>query len=620
MRPSLRLLSLLAVTLSAAAAPTPPRWLQVSTPHFTVITNSSDRDARHVAAQFERMRAVFQILMPSATDDPASPIVVLALKDRASFRTLEPADYLAKDSLNLAGLFLRAQDKNYVLVRLDAAGDHPYSTVYHEYTHYMLRKADDWIPLWLNEGLAEFYQNTSLDTKDVSVGRPSIEDILYLRENKLLPLTTLLAVDHNSPYYHNEQKGSVFYAESWALTHYLEVNDYEHKTALLQDYEHLLQKHEDPVSAAAKAFGDLHQLEESLDAYIRGGNFKEFRLLAPVNFTEESFPVQPLPTPQADAIRADVLVDVNRTADAESLLQSVLAADPANATAHETMGSLMFRKGDIPAALDWYTKAVKLDSRSYLAHYYFAVFNLDTGAHDRDAAIEQSLKTSIELNPRFAPSYDALAHFYSTRREHLDQAHILNLKAVQLEPENIAYRQNTAEVLAEQGQFDSAILVLKAALRLAKSPNETSMLQSRISQLERYKSSRSEAEAGEHSQSPNRRTIRIAPPGEPHYAEPPYPEAPPAGPHRTAFGTIRAVKCAYPNILTLTLDPEKPPAKPITLFTNNYFKVSFFAPATDPDAEILPCVGIEGMKASIDFGEVTDPRVAGQILNVYLSK
>jgi hypothetical protein len=36
-----------------------------------------------------------------------------------------------------AGLFVRAQDKNYVLVRLDAQGDHPYSTVYHAYTHYI---------------------------------------------------------------------------------------------------------------------------------------------------------------------------------------------------------------------------------------------------------------------------------------------------------------------------------------------------------------------------------------------------------------------------------------------------------------------------------------------------
>jgi len=631
-----RLLSLLLACCSAAAsaasAPAAPHWLEVHTPHFTVVTNSSEKDARHVAAQFERMRAVFKALMPSSTDDPAAPIVVLALKDRASFRTLEPEAYLSRNSLDLAGLFLRAQDKNYVLLRLDASGEHPYSTVYHEYTHYMLRKAEDWIPLWLNEGLAEFYQNTTLDPREVRVGKPSVDDILYLRDNRLLPLVTLLTVDHTSPYYHEEQKGSVFYAESWALTHYLEVNDYEHKTNHLGDYQRLLRQHKDPIEAAAQAFGDLKQLEQALDAYIRGADFKEFRLLVPVNFAEESFEVQPLQNPQADAIRADVLVDDDRPKDAEALLQSVLQADPSNALAHETMGSLKFRQNDIPAALDWYSQAVKLDSHSYLAHYYFAVFTMQSGDRSHDDAIEQSLRTSIDLNPRFAPSCDALAHFYATRHERLDEAHMLNLKAVSLEPESIAFRQNTAEVLAESGKFDSALSVLKTTLPLAKTPSETQMLTLRISQLERYQASVAAADSALKQRSAvststetsvtvdssGRRTIRIAPAPD---DEPPYPAGTPTGPHRTVSGVIHAVKCTYPAVLTLTLESTgKAPAKPVTLYTNNYYKVTFFAPGTDPDAEIVPCTGIDGSKASIDFAEVTDPRVAGQILAITLIK
>ena len=139
--------------------------------HFTVLTNSSEKDARHVASQFERMRAVFHVLMPAASDDPAAPIVVLALKDKKSFRTLEPAAYLAKDQLDLAGLFVRAQDRNYVLVRLDAEGEHPFSTVYHEYTHYMFRKYEELMPLWLNEGLAEFYRIRSCRIKTCGTGQ-----------------------------------------------------------------------------------------------------------------------------------------------------------------------------------------------------------------------------------------------------------------------------------------------------------------------------------------------------------------------------------------------------------------------------------------------------------------
>ena len=58
-----------------------------------------------------------------------------------------------------------------IVVRLDANEEHAFSTVYHEYTHYLLRKSGDWIPIWLNEGLAQFYENTDIDEKRFGWGR-----------------------------------------------------------------------------------------------------------------------------------------------------------------------------------------------------------------------------------------------------------------------------------------------------------------------------------------------------------------------------------------------------------------------------------------------------------------
>ena len=245
-----------AVTLPSSARDSADHWFEVRSQHFVVLTDSNEKQARHIASQFERMRSVFHLMMPTASDSAGSPIIVVALKDKKSFQSLEPEAYLAKGQLDLAGYFMRAPDKNYILLRLDAQGEHPYATVYHEYTHYMLRDASEWIPLWLNEGLAEFYQNTDIEEKDVRLGQPSPDDILYLRQNRLLPLTTLLKVDQTSPYYHEEQKGSVFYAESWALTHYIEVTDRQKGTNRIYDYAKLLIKKEDPVVAAQQAFGD----------------------------------------------------------------------------------------------------------------------------------------------------------------------------------------------------------------------------------------------------------------------------------------------------------------------------------------------------------------------------
>ena len=137
-----------------AAGAAPRRWVEARSAHFVVLTDSSEGDARRLGSQFERMHLVFHTLFPTKGDESDPPIVVLALKDRQGMEALEPEAYLGKGKVDLSGFFVRAPDKNYILVRLDAKRDHALSTVYHEYTHYMLRKAT-WLPLWLNEGLAE---------------------------------------------------------------------------------------------------------------------------------------------------------------------------------------------------------------------------------------------------------------------------------------------------------------------------------------------------------------------------------------------------------------------------------------------------------------------------------
>jgi tetratricopeptide (TPR) repeat protein len=425
MRRTIALLFLFIGTLSASARDSVDHWFEVRTQHFVVLTDTNEKQGIRVAAQFERMRSVFHLLMPTASDSAGSPIIVLALKDRKALQALEPEVYLAKGQLDLAGLFMRAPDKNYILLRMDAQGDHPFATVYHEYTHFMMRNASEWMPLWLNEGLAEFYQNSDIQDKEVLLGQASPEDILYLRQNRLLPLATLFKVDYASPYYHQEQKASVFYAESWALTHYIEITDGQKGTSRLQDYANLLVKKEDPVVAAQQAFGDLNQLQQSLYSYIAQGRFMMFKVNKVVTVDQSTFQVRALSTPDADAIRADVLVYNQRTKDAQALIDSTLRDDPNNALAHETMGYLKFREGDMQAAGKWYGEAVKLDSQSYLAHYYYAAMSMQSSGAGQDAEIESSLRTCMKLNPGFAPAYDALAMYYSRDAAKANEAHRL---------------------------------------------------------------------------------------------------------------------------------------------------------------------------------------------------
>jgi len=635
MRRAVSIFSLFALTLSASARDATSHWSEVRSQHFVVLTDSNEKQARRVTSQLERMRAVFHLLLPTASDSAGSPVIVLALKDKKAFQTLEPEAYLAKGQLDLAGLFMRAPDKNYILLRLDAQGDHPYATIYHEYTHFMLRNASEWIPLWLNEGLAEFYQNSEIQEKEVLLGQPSEDDILYLRQNRLLPLTTLLKVDQTSPYYHEEQKGSVFYAESWALTHFMRVTDQQKGTDRLQDYAKRLIKKEDPVIAAQEAFGDLNVLQKSLNSYISQGQFMMFKMNTGVTVDESAFQFRAIPTTDADAIRADVLVYNQRQKDAQVLIDAVLRDDPKNALAHETMGYLKFREGDMQAARKWYGEAVQLDSQSYLAHYYYAIMSMKSGENSQDPEIESSLRICMKLNPDFAPAYDALAMRYSMNPAKVDEAHFLNVQAINLEPDNVNYRVNAAAVLANGQRFDDAIRVLKAAAHVAKTPEEVAFVQARIDQIEHYQSAVAQSRerlSDEDRQSftsadADTRSVTVTTSdgrkfeikSDPSHESPKYPTEALTGPRHTVRGILRNVQCSYP--MTITLNVERGgKAKAVSVYRNNFSQIVFTVMNFTPKSDLNPCTDIEGFKAKVEYAEVSDKSIAGQIVAIELSK
>jgi predicted Zn-dependent protease len=252
----------------------------------------------------------------------------------------------------------------------------------------------------------------------------------------------------------------------------------------------------DPVSAATSAFGDLKQLQPTLQKYVAQRTFYQFKAPLSTDVDETAFKVAALSPAQADAVRADFLVYDQRTKDARILLEQVLREDPSNASAHETMGYLEFRQGNLAEARKWYAQAVKLNSQSFLAYYYFAAITMNGGQLDPEnkSQVENSLRTAIKLNPSFAPAYDQLAVFYGMRRENLDEAHTLVLNAVQLDPGNLHYRLSTANILLQMQRPTDAIAVLQNAASLAETPDEVNSVENLQEAAQQYQASREQLE------------------------------------------------------------------------------------------------------------------------------
>lgn len=590
----------------------PERWLQVSTPHFVIISNADEGETRHIAGQFERMRLVFQTAFPQMQVDPPSPIVVIAVRNKKDFEQLEPPGYLGKGKLQIDGLFLRAPDKNYVLLRLDAEGDHPYATVYHEYTHLLTSKADAWMPLWLTEGLAEFFENTTIHEKDVLLGEPSPGNIFLLQQKRLLPLATLLSVDYNSPYYHEEDKGNIFYAESWALTQYLKVSDFRANTHHLSDYVGLVSQGVNPVTAARQAFGDLQQVQKLLDAYVQRDGYRyAFRLAAPINVDESVFKAQSITNSAADAHRADLMAYENRYDDSRSLASEVLQEDPNNTLAHETMGYLEFRQNHFDEALKWFREAVKLDSQSYLANYYFAAISINKGGMDstQEAEVERSLQNSIKLNPSYAPSYDGLALLYKRQHRNLNDAYRAELQAVELDPADVNYRMNAAGILVDMEQYANAINVIKATLKVAKTTTDLAQAQLFLSQIqnveqETERQKEVQKEMQESARALSDHSGRGGAEDESSDSQPPALNRRPAAPHGTRHfmtGIIKKVRCSEPSMMEFNLDTG---SKVFQFYSANYYHIEFTALNFTPKGDLEPCTQLEGVRGKVEF--VTD--------------
>ncbi len=319
---------LLAAAL-ATAREKPQHWIEVRSPRFTIVTNSSEKQGRRIAGQFERMRAIFQQAYPARDADPELPVLVLAIKDKNQFRALEPSTYLSGKSVPLHGMFVRAADTDFILMRLDAEAGNPYPVVYHEYTHLFLREAGERMPLWLNEGLAEFYQATYIYDQDVLLGQLNQQHLMLLRQEQLLPLPTLFTVDEKSPYYLEEKKGKIFFAESWALTHYLTLRDYAEKTTKVAEYTRLLSNGADPLAAAIEVFGDLRKLQRTLEQYITQPSFNGFETKMPARIDDSRFQARSITIAQAQTMEAAFLTASGRGKEARALFPSLSPDLPA---------------------------------------------------------------------------------------------------------------------------------------------------------------------------------------------------------------------------------------------------------------------------------------------------
>lgn len=358
---------------------------------------------------------------------------------------------------------------------LDQEAYEPFEPVYHEYVHYLTRHLISHLPLWMVEGLAEFYGNTQIKDKEVYVGAPSTTNLLILRQQKALLVSALFQIHASSPYYHEQNKTSIFYAQSWALTHYLVARDWKENTHRVADFIKQLEKGGDPKTVAEQTIGDANVLDDPLRKYIENRTFTAVKIQPP-NIDQNGFRVRDMKDAEALAVRADFMAHDHHYREAQQVLENAFEADPNLGIACDGLSFLALEQGKTNEAEKWSSQALALAPQDYRANYYYAWSLLKSGRIDSEsvAKAEASLRAVMKGNPEFVPAYDALAYVLNLQggKEKLDEAYMMTLQAVSREPGSVQYRIRAVEVLERQQRADDAVRVATLAASMAKTPEE----------------------------------------------------------------------------------------------------------------------------------------------------
>ena len=320
-------LCVLAVVSQLTPVSAKDKWISVRTKNFFMVGNASEKEVKEVALKLEQFREVFTRLFPNMVFTTPVPTTVVVFKSHSSFNPFKPGG-------NVAGYFQSGSDVNYIALTTEVS---PYSTrssdafdvIFHEYTHLLVNNTFENAPLWFNEGLAEYYSTFKItDDQKVRLGSPVSNHVLLLRESKMLPLKTLFEVDHKSPHYRESEKKGIFYAQSWALMHYLLIGKAGLAGPLAKFLE--LQSANVPLEEAwQQAFGiPFAEVEKELGKYIKKDRYNvldghfENKLVLDTN-TE----VGVLTEAESQAYLGDLLLHSYRK-DAYTYLQKALKLDP----------------------------------------------------------------------------------------------------------------------------------------------------------------------------------------------------------------------------------------------------------------------------------------------------
>lgn len=444
------------------------QWTQVRSQNFLLIGNASEKEIRLVGTRLEQFRETFRQAYRGMTVSSAIPTNVVVFKNAASFKNFKPKRSGGRIDEWVAGYFQAGEAVNYIALSMHGTDEQVFGTIFHEFVHNLVNTnfGKTEVPAWFNEGLAEYYQTFEIkDDQIATIGRFQQGHLWLLRDNKLMPLDELFNVSNQQLGESGNHSRSIFYAQSWALMHYLLQNN---KTQPLNAFLKALRSGIAPRQAFQDAFQmSYEQMELELRNYVKLRRYNAHKVTFANKLVFDSeMTAQPLSEAATQSYLGDLLYHINQWDDAEPFLKNALRLDPNSEIANTAMGMVKLRQDKLDEAKPFLERAVTGDSKNFNALYRYAYLlsreaRAENGlVSEIDAAnaakIRDALKKAIRLNPAFTPSYELLAFVHLVTDQGLDEAAALLRTALKYNAGDQRSMVRLGEVLSRQGKLDES--------------------------------------------------------------------------------------------------------------------------------------------------------------------
>lgn len=451
----------LLISLFVSPGAAEEKWTKVEMTNFTLVGPASEKELKNVGNKLEQFRQTLSQLMPKAKLNSSAPTVVYVFDSYDDFQSY--FNY-AKNERKIAGQFISTADANYINLSIEKKHYDIYDVIFHEYFHYVLRRNLFRVPLWLNEGMAEYFSTFDIDESGtkIKIGIPAARRVLELRKRDFLPLDKLFAVNGKSPEYKESDRVGVFYAQSWALVHFLLTENNGQRKDQLFNFVDLINAGIAPKDAFQKAFQtDYKKIENDLRAYINRFSFPGFEYELDKKIAwDETAKVSQISEAEIKFLQGNLLRYTGTPEKAEKKLLEAIALNSENAEAYRLLGAVYDYQKKFPEARRNFEKALVLEPNNYVNYYNLVKFLREDKNYDEAV---KYCRQAIKLKPDAGRIYSALGSIYENlfRDEEAAQAYA---QALKLNPEYGVNYFNLAKIAFRNSKYELAHRAAKATI------------------------------------------------------------------------------------------------------------------------------------------------------------